>query len=201
VRGAALALAAGEAVALLGPSGCGKTTLLHMLGLLERPSAGRVFVDGADAWSQPTAARARLRLARIGFVFQQGNLLPHFSARENVALPAWHLSGARADALRRADELLEKLGLAARRDVDAARLSGGEAQRVAIARALINRPGVLLLDEPTGNLDTASAAVVLDALAEVRARTAVLLVTHDPNVAARLDRTVHMLDGALGGTA
>ncbi|HSK05044.1 MAG TPA: ABC transporter ATP-binding protein [Kofleriaceae bacterium] len=196
VAGARLAIERAEAVALMGPSGCGKTTLLQMIGLLDRPDAGTVRLGGRDAWAEGAAIRAELRLTWLGFVFQQNNLLEHLSARENVALPAWRATGARRPALARADELLERLGLAGRAAARAAELSLGEAQRVAVARALVNRPRLILADEPTGSLDAASAAAVMDALTGAEG-VAVLVVTHDPDVAARAHRTVRMRDGRL----
>jgi putative ABC transport system ATP-binding protein len=198
VDGVSLDIAAGASVALVGPSGCGKTTLLHLLGLLDRPDGGRVLVDGRDASSLDAAARARLRLARLGFVFQLGNLLPHLTAQENVALPAWRLGGVRRTAFAAADRLLERFGLAHRATTAAALLSPGESQRAAIARALINRPGVVLADEPTGSLDARSGREVLAALEEVRALgAALLIVTHDAQVAAAAHRCLAMASGAL----
>jgi len=196
VTGAQLAIAGAEAVALMGPSGCGKTTLLQMIGLLDRPDGGTVRLSGEDAWRASDAVRAEMRLTWLGFVFQQNNLLDHLSARENVALPAWRASGHRRAALARADELLERLGLAARAHARAAELSIGEAQRTAVARALVNRPRLILADEPTGSLDAASAAAVIDALIGAEG-VAVLVVTHDAEVAGRAGRTVRMRDGKL----
>ncbi|MRG93158.1 ABC transporter ATP-binding protein [Polyangium spumosum] len=198
VRGASLDLDEAVSVALVGPSGCGKTTFLQMIGLLDRPTAGRVVLAGHDAWSLADDVRAELRLAWIGFVFQQNNLVASLSARENVALPAWRLGSSRREAERAADALLERFGLAARRDAPPGELSVGEAQRVAIARALVNRPRLVLADEPTGSLDSASADVVMDALAAASALgAALLMVTHDPRIAARAQRTVEMRDGRL----
>jgi len=198
VRGASLDLDEAASVALVGPSGCGKTTLLQMIGLLDRPTGGRVVLAGHDAWSLSDATRAELRLAWIGFVFQQNNLVEKLSARENVALPAWRLGSSRREAERAADALLERFGLAERRDAPASELSVGEAQRVAIARALVNRPRLVLADEPTGSLDSKSADVVMDALAAASALGAALLVvTHDLRIAARTGKTVEMRDGRL----
>jgi ABC-type lipoprotein export system ATPase subunit len=169
-----------------------------MLGVLDRPDEGRVELDGEDPWRVGAGARAALRLSAVGFVFQQGNLLPHLDARENVALPAWQLHGSRGRALEAADALLDRFGLAARARTRAAALSTGEAQRASIARALVNGPRLVLADEPTGSLDSASAAVVLDALSEVcRRGAALLLVTHDASVAARAERRLTMRDGRL----
>lgn len=193
-----LTIAQAESVALTGPSGCGKTTLLLLLGLLDRPERGQVFLGAEEGWGLPAGARGHLRLRHIGFVFQQHNLLGHLSARENVALPHWRLCGSRAEALGAADELLGRFGLAGRAWDRAAQLSHGEAQRVAIARALINRPRLVLADEPTGSLDSGSAAVVLAAMAEVcAAGAALLIVTHDPQVASQARRVLSMRDGRL----
>jgi ABC-type lipoprotein export system ATPase subunit len=197
LRGVTLELARGEWVSLVGPSGCGKTSLLMVLGLLDAADEGTVVLDGKHVDRLSGSARAAARLAQIGFVFQTQNLLDHLSARDNIALPAWRLGRSRPAALRAADELLERFGLAARGGVRAGRLSTGEAQRVAIARALVNRPALVLADEPTGSLDSANAQVVLDLLAEVNAAGAALLVaTHDAGVAAR-GRRLAMRDGAV----
>jgi putative ABC transport system ATP-binding protein len=196
---ASLELAAGEWVSLSGPSGCGKTTLLMLLGLLDRQSAGSVYLGDEDTtgWSQ--TARARAQLHKIGFVFQSGNLLDHLTTRDNVSLPHWRAYGSRSDALRTADKLIDRFGLAARAHAAAGTLSAGEAQRAAIARALINDPIIVLADEPTGNLDSANTEVVLAALAEVTARgTALLLATHDGHVAGHAGRRIAMRDGRLG---
>ena len=196
VAGISLEIAAGETVALMGPSGCGKTTLLQMIGLLDRPDRGSVWLGEVDTWAQSQAIRAELRLSRIGFVFQHSNLLGHLTARENVALPAWRSGGARGPALARADQLLEQVGLSARKHGKASELSIGEAQRVAVIRAMVNRPQLILADEPTGSLDADSTAAVLALLLAVE-EAAVLVVTHDPEVAARTGRTLRMRDGKL----
>jgi ABC-type lipoprotein export system ATPase subunit len=202
VSDAALALDEAESIALMGPSGSGKTTFLQMVGLLDRPSAGKVLMRHHDTWqdtwqcSEPV--RAEMRLTWLGFVFQQNNLIDHLSAQENIALPAWRLLGSQKEAMARAEALLGQLGLASRKNARAAELSVGEAQRVAIARALINGPRLILADEPTGSLDGASARGVIDALLAGRDHGAALLVvTHDPEVAARADRTLLMRDGRL----
>jgi ABC-type lipoprotein export system ATPase subunit len=198
VAEASLDVAAGESIAVLGPSGCGKTTFLQMIGLLDRPSRGRVVLDGVDGWTLSDRERAELRLRTIGFVFQLHHLVDRLDVRENVALPAWRLGGSRAAAFTRADALLDRLGLSARRTARPRELSVGEAQRAAIARALINEPRIVLADEPTGALDSASARAAMDALDLVCERGAALVVvTHAPEVADRARRRVRMLDGRL----
>jgi ABC-type lipoprotein export system ATPase subunit len=198
VAGVSLTIAAGEWVTLVGPSGCGKTTLLQMLGLLDRPTAGQLRLAGVDPWNGSVSGRTKLRRERLGFVFQGNNLIDYLTARDNVALPAWRLLGRRRAALEAADALLERLGLSARADTRAAVLSMGEAQRVAIARALVNRPDLVLADEPTGNLDRASGERVMAALGEVCVTgSALLVVTHDARVAARASRTLTMSDGRI----
>ena len=198
VADASFEIATAEVVALVGPSGCGKTSLLQMIGLLDRPTAGKVWLAGQDVWSSDGQSRSRLRRERIGFVFQQHNLLAHLTARDNVALPAWRNWGSRGRALEAADALLTQLGLAQRAESKASRLSVGEAQRVAIARALVTGPVIVLADEPTGNLDSRATARVLDALTEIsRAGAALLVATHDQTVAAWANRTIAMRDGRI----
>jgi len=193
-----LAVAAGDSIAIVGPSGCGKTTLLQMLGLLDPPDGGAVLVDGGDAWSAPASQRSWLRCTFFGFVFQQNNLLESLSTRDNVALPSWRATGSRQRARRAADEWLERFGLRDRASARVNELSVGEAQRAAVARALVNRPRMVLADEPTGSLDAAAAAVVLDSFAKIReAGAALIVVTHDAAVAARCERRLGMQDGGL----
>ncbi len=201
LRGVSLTVAAGEFVAVVGPSGAGKSTLLHLIGGLDTPTAGEVRLDG-QAWSALTPGeQARRRNALIGFVFQSYHLVPELTALENTMLPA--LVGAAREPITavraRADELLGQLGLAARRRHRPGELSGGERQRVAIARALMNRPRLLLCDEPTGNLDTASGAEVLRLLTDWHRRdgATVLLVTHEPALARAAGRVIHMRDGEI----
>jgi putative ABC transport system ATP-binding protein len=201
VRGVSLAVSAGEMVAIVGPSGSGKSTLLHLLGALDRPNAGEVVIAAKKLSTLDDAARTRLRRDQIGLVFQFFNLLPLLTARENVALPLLLAGVSRAEADRRADELLALVGLRARAEHAPDELSGGEMQRVAVARALAPRPVVILADEPTGNLDTASSTGVLELL-KAAARDggcAVIMVTHDPHAAAFSDRVIEFRDGRLAG--
>ena len=199
LRGADLALSAGEIVALVAPSGAGKSTLLHIAGLLERADAGEVTVAGNRASAMSEQERTAARGRAIGFVYQFHHLLPEFSALENVVMPQMILGVARRTAEERARALLGQLGLGQRLAHRPARLSGGEQQRVAIARALANQPAVLLADEPTGNLDAATAEVVFgELLALVRGHGAAALVaTHNPDLAARMDRTVTLREGRI----
>jgi lipoprotein-releasing system ATP-binding protein len=199
LQGIDLAVAPGTIAALVGPSGTGKSTLLHVAGLLERPSAGEVAIDGRPCGGLGDAERTRLRRERIGFVYQFHHLLPDFTALENVAMPQLIAGRGRREASARATALLERLGLAARLDHRPARLSGGEQQRAAIARALANAPGLLLADEPTGNLDPHTAEEVFAILLEVvrDTGTAALVATHNPDLAARMDTTYRLTDGRL----
>jgi lipoprotein-releasing system ATP-binding protein len=197
LRGADLVLNAGEIVALVAPSGSGKSTLLHLAGLLEKPDGGRVLLGGRDAGALPDAARTALRRDGIGFVYQFHHLLGEFTALENVVLPLMIAGRTRAEAEIRARSLLEGFGLGKRLSHMPGKLSGGEQQRVAIARALANAPDVLLADEPTGNLDVATAATVFAELLHVvrTQRVAALIATHNPDLAARMDRTVTLSEG------
>lgn len=202
VRDASFIVEAGEFVAVLGPSGCGKSSLLYLLGLLDRPSEGEVLIDGVATSALSSDARSALRLTRIGFVFQFHFLLPEFSARENVALPMRRharLGGREAEA--RAERLLTSLGLAGDGAKLPSQMSGGQRQRVAIARSLGNDPGLILCDEPTGNLDSANRAIVVDEFKRLahEEERAIVCVTHDEQVAAAADRRIRMLDGAIVG--
>jgi lipoprotein-releasing system ATP-binding protein len=199
LNGVDLMLAPGEIVALVGPSGAGKSTMLHVAGLLERPGGGAVLIEGRDCGALSDEHRTMLRRRALGFVYQFHHLLPEFSAVENVMLPQMIGGIRRADARRKAEALLGRVGLAERLAHRPARLSGGEQQRVAIVRALANDPKILLADEPTGNLDHTTAAGVMETLIEiVRAHgLAALIATHNLELAARLDRTVALEDGRL----
>jgi len=197
LNGAELALYPGESVALVAPSGAGKSTLLHLAGLLETPDAGEVFIAGQPTSRMSDAARTGLRRSRIGFVYQFHHLLPEFSAEENIVLPQMIAGLPRAEAAKRARELLAYLGLEARAHHRPAELSGGEQQRVAIARALANAPRVLLADEPTGNLDPKTADHVFGTLVSLvkASRVAALIATHNMDIAARMDRRVTIREG------
>jgi putative ABC transport system ATP-binding protein len=202
LRGVDLDVQPGELVALIGRSGSGKSTLLNVIAGLEPPDGGTVRVEGVDLGRLDDGRRTVFRRDRIGIVFQAFNLIPVLSALDNVALPA-RLAGAGAEAVRRARELLERVGLEARADAFPDELSGGEQQRVATARALVNRPAVVLADEPTGNLDAESAErtlALLAGLAGEDGRT-VLLATHDPAAAARAGRVLALEDGRVTGPA
>lgn len=197
--GAEFAIRAGEIVALVAPSGTGKSTLLHLAGLLEAPDAGAVFVGGQDSARMNDAQRTAIRRREIGFVYQFHHLLGEFTARENVVLPQLIDGRSRREARARADDLLGAFGLGHRLDHLPGKLSGGEKQRVAIARALANAPGVLLADEPTGNLDVHTSDVVFDELLRTvrNAGVAALIATHNMDLAGRMDRVVGLQDGRI----
>ena len=203
VREVTLEIRRGEFAALQGPSGSGKTTLLNLLGLLDRPDAGSVAVEGRDGESLSENARSDLRRDRFGFVFQTFNLIPVLSAEENVAYPMV-IAGMAADARReRARELLEAVGLAEKRGVRPDLLSGGQRQRVAIARALANRPAIVFADEPTANLDSHTAEEILDLMRKINESSGVafLFATHDPRVVARARRVLRLHDGRVESDA
>ncbi|NRQ33766.1 ABC transporter ATP-binding protein [Nonomuraea sp. NN258] len=186
----------GQMLAVMGPSGCGKSTLLHLLGGLERPTGGEVWVAGRRVDTLSERALARMRRRSVGFIFQAFHLVEELSAAENVELPALLAGRSRRQARRRADQLLDRVGLADRAGHLPSQLSGGQRQRVAIARALANDPLVVLADEPTGNLDSAATLDVLRIFEELRAAGQTLvIVTHDERVAATADRLISMRDG------
>jgi putative ABC transport system ATP-binding protein len=196
LRGVDLDVAPGEFVAVMGPSGCGKSTLLHLLGGLDRPTAGAIELAGRPVERLSEAEWAVVRRREIGFVFQFFNLVGNLTVAENVELPARLVGVSSQEARRRREELLERLGVSARADALPSQLSGGQQQRVALARALVNRPAVLLADEPTGNLDSRSASEVLALLREVRAEgQTIVLVTHDARAASMADRVIALRDG------
>ena len=200
LRDITLTLSAGESAAIMGPSGSGKSTLLNVLGTLEPPTSGRVTLDGVNPFELPERDLARFRNRRVGFIFQEHHLLPQCTVLENVLLPTLtEKRGVEGENLERARRLLDRVGLSDRLDHRPAELSGGERQRVAIARALVNRPSLLLADEPTGNLDRSTAATVATLLSEVhREEDAILMVvTHSEKLAERFDRRWELNDGRL----
>jgi putative ABC transport system ATP-binding protein len=196
LRGVDLDVAAGETVAIMGPSGCGKSTLLHVLGGLDRVTSGELWLGGRRIDQLSERSLAHMRRTEVGFVFQALHLVDELTAVENVELPALLAGRAPRDARRRATALLERVGLADRADHLPSALSGGQRQRVAVARALVNEPGLLLADEPTGNLDSVATAEVLRLLEDLRSSGLTLvIVTHDERVAATADRLISMRDG------
>jgi len=199
LRGVSLTVAPGDYLAIVGPSGSGKSTLMHLMGGLDRPTSGQLKIGGQDVVRLGAHEMARLRNETVGFVFQAFHLLPRTSALENVALPLVYRGMGRAARRQRAAEALDRVGLAHRARHRPNQLSGGEQQRVAIARALVTAPAVLLADEPTGNLDTATGRAVLDLLESLNALrgVALVLVTHDREVSARARRQVEMRDGVI----
>ena len=197
LRGVDLSIRHGEFVSIVGPSGCGKTTLLNMLGLLDRPSAGKLCFRGRDLTEIDDAASYRAK--EIGFIFQSFHLLPNFTIEENVQIPMFGLPGTPRERRARAVELLEAVGLGHRLGHLPVKLSGGERQRAAIARSLANRPAILLADEPTGNLDSKNSAHVMDILLGLREehRVTLVMVTHDQELARHGTRTVRIKDGEI----
>jgi putative ABC transport system ATP-binding protein len=199
LRGVTFQVYPSEIVSIIGPSGSGKSTLLGILGGLDSPTNGKIFIDGVDVSRMNENKLTEIRNAKIGFIFQFFNLVPTLTALENVALPIQFAAQRRYPPQQRAKELLKMLGLSDRTHHLPSQLSGGQQQRVAIARALANNPPLLLADEPTGNLDTESGEIVLKTLQEIRASsgTTVVLVTHDRDLAARADRILKLVDGQI----
>jgi len=197
LKGIDLTVERGEMVVILGASGAGKTTLLHILGTLDRPSRGKVYYQGEDVFSRPAGALAALRNREIGFVFQFHNLLPEFDALENVMMPALIQGIAKKEARDRAAEVLQGVGLKDRMGHKPGELSGGEQQRVAVARALILRPSLLLADEPTGNLDSATGERIMQLILSLNQEKEVtlILVTHNESLAGRFPRQITLADG------
>src|SRR5712692_858808 len=198
LRGIDLTVARGEFVALIGPSGSGKSTLMAILGCLDSPTAGRYFLDGEPLEGLSGSELARIRNEKVGFVFQNYNLLPKASVARNVELPLLYAGVSRKARRKRALELLERVGIPEKANVLPAVLSGGQRQRVAIARALANNPALLLADEPTGALDSKTGAEVLDLFGELHSQgNTVILVTHDPHIASLAQRQVELYDGVI----
>jgi len=201
LQGVDLEIARGEFVALVGPSGSGKSTVLNLIGGLDRPTAGEIWIDGKELSASDEKALTHHRRQHVGFVFQSFNLLPRLTAEENVALPLMFSGIPEKERRARARELLERVGLAERLTHRPTQLSGGEQQRVAIARALVGQPALLLADEPTGNLDTTTGVEIMRLLKELNQEhgLTLLVVTHDPEVAAFADRVVRLRDGQVNG--
>jgi len=199
LKGVNFEVKAGERVAIMGASGAGKSTLLNLLGALDAPDAGEVWIAGEQVNGLSESERAKLRNRCLGFVFQFHHLLPEFSALENVAMPLWLRGQSRKASTVKAQEVLNRVGLDKRQQHKPSELSGGERQRVAIARALAGEPNVLLMDEPTGNLDRGNAIRVLELIEHLNQETgsALILVTHDPEIASHMDRRLELVNGQL----
>ena len=198
LRGVSFKIYEGEFVTIMGTSGSGKSTLLNQLGCLDTPTSGEYYLDGVSVRTMKRHQRARLRNRKIGFVFQNFNLIPKLTAEENVELPLIYQRVPRAERRRRVAEALARVGLDKRAKHLPTELSGGQQQRVAIARALVTRPSLILADEPTGNLDSRTSREIMDIFKELHSQgNTIVLITHDPNVAAQAPRSVHILDGRL----
>jgi len=196
LRGVSFSVRRGELAAIVGPSGSGKSTLLHIIGTLERPSSGIVRIGGVDAAQLNDRDLSQLRAREIGFVFQQFFLAEHATVRENVADGLLYAGVTARERYRRADEALERVGLSERASFKPTKLSGGERQRVAIARALVGRPAIVLADEPTGNLDSATGASIIELIRELNAAGAtILMITHEAGIADQMPRQIRVLDG------
>ncbi len=198
LRDVNLEIEEGEFLAIMGPSGSGKSTLLNIIGCLDKPTGGRVFIDGANTASLSENELAEVRRDKVGFVFQQFNLIHSLNALENVSLPMFFAGVSRGERLKRAEELLAKVGLRERMHHKPMELSGGQQQRVAIARALANNPKIVIGDEPTGNVDTEAGNVIMGILGDLnREGKTIIVVTHDPVIAAHAKRVIRMRDGRL----
>ena len=199
LKGISLSIEKGEVVSIVGPSGAGKTTLLQIMGLLDSPTSGEVIIDGRNVTRLKPKEMAKVRNLQIGFVFQFHQLLPEFTARENIMIPALIAGRSRKEAGHKADELLRFLGLSDRADHKPRQLSGGENQRVAVARALVNDPAVILADEPSGSLDSHNKAELHQLFFDLRDKMGqtFVIVTHDEQLAALTDRTIHLKDGVI----
>lgn len=199
IRSANLEIKKGENVALVGPSGAGKTTFLQIAGLLDSPDSGKIIVNDVDASKANDSIRTNLRKNHIGFIYQSHHLLPEFSALENVAMPLFIQNIDKQSAIKRAKEILTKVGLEDRLDHLPSQLSGGQQQRVAVARAIVTNPSILLADEPTGNLDSENANLVFELILKLSKQHQIssLIVTHNLELAKKLDRIVHIKDGVI----
>jgi putative ABC transport system ATP-binding protein len=198
LRGVDLAIEEGAFVTIMGPSGSGKSTLMNIIGCLDVPNSGTYILDGLDISTLSDNEQARIRNQRIGFVFQQFNLLPRTPALKQVALPLMYAGYGRSERNARAKEVLEKVGLGERMDHRPDELSGGQQQRVAVARALVVEPNIILADEPTGNLDTQTGEEILDLFAELNQQgMTLIIVTHDPEIAERTNQTIFIRDGLI----
>jgi putative ABC transport system ATP-binding protein len=202
VRGVDVEIKEGEMIAIMGPSGCGKTTLLNVLSGIDEPNSGEVMIDGNPMYSVSDDKRTQMRAQNLGFIFQDFNLLPVLSAVENVELPLLLLGKSASESRKSALEALDSVGLADRSEHRPTELSGGQQQRVAIARAIVHHPKVILCDEPTGNLDSATSSTVMNLLKEINNKlgTTFLLVTHDKDVASQCTRILRMDDGLMVDT-
>ncbi len=199
VNGVSLSIGKGEVVSVVGQSGAGKSTLLHLLGALDKPDSGSVLIDGTDIFKLPAKKQAAFRNKHIGFVFQFHHLLPEFSAVENVSVPLWIAGQGRKQAMDNAAAILDIVGLGNKLDNKPSELSGGEQQRVAIARALVNKPSIIMADEPTGNLDSANAQSIHQLFIDLRNKLGqtFVMITHNEELAGMTDRTLTMKDGKI----